>query len=100
VLTEPGAGALAEAVADWLVDARLAVSDGTQQAAAALTQPPQVDGTRVALTAEFGEAEANFEWRIVRILRGETVVDEENVDLGRKAGGVMTHTATIDVAPA
>jgi hypothetical protein len=100
VLTDPGAGALAEAVADWLVDARLAVSDGSEQAVAQLTQPPQVDGTLVHLTAEFGEGEANFEWRIVRILRGDTVIDEERVDLGRKAGGVMTHTATINVKPA
>lgn len=98
MLTDPGAGALAQTVAGWLADARMEVSDGSQSARAPATV--SAEGARVALSAEFGEGDGNFDWRIVRILLGETVIDEERGDFGRKAGGVVSHTVTISVAPA
>lgn len=97
MLTEQGAFALARSVADWLGDAQLEVSDGTQTA----RRPAEISllGTVVRLSAEFGEDEANFDWTVQRVVKGDTVVDETRSDLGRKASGVMPLTIEIDVAP-
>jgi hypothetical protein len=100
VLTDQGAAALAQAVAEWMAEAVIAVGDGTTQASTSLSQPPEVRGSVVVLRGEFGEDEANFDWTVQRVIVNHVLVDETQEDLGRKAGGVMPLTIEIDVAPA
>lgn len=46
------------------------------------------DGATVTVTAEFGEGEANFEWRVRRVLHADGwVIDELTADMGRKVEG-------------
>lgn len=99
MLTPDGAAALAQAVATWLADATLQITDGSASANAVLLEAPRVEGTEVVLVAEFPEDMANFEWKVRRVVVGGQVVDEETVDLGRKAQGVWTLEAIIDTAP-
>lgn len=100
MLTNDGADLLANAVAAWLADARLTVSDGSNSATASLDGPPEVDGSVVRLTATFTEQEANFTWSESRVQLGATVVDVERKDQGRKApGAIWTHQHEINVGP-
>lgn len=98
MLTSEGAKLLAPAVAQALAGAELVVA-GHGQEASKPVETIAVDGTEVVLTATFGDDEANFDWLIRRVRVGGELVDEEEVDLGRKASGEWTLEAAIELAP-
>lgn len=89
--TAEGNGIAADGLAEQLVGATIVVTDGSQEAEAPLSQGyPIPDGAIVRLKATFGESAANFEWRARRVKNaGGLVVDQETVDMGRKAAGAV-----------
>lgn len=91
-----------DGLAAILQGGRLRVSDGSQQADAALNDGfPRVQDGVVEVQATFGEQEANFEWRERTVLTAAGVaLDVEADDHGRKApGAVWTLTTTLEAAP-
>lgn len=83
---------------DSLAAATLVVRNGTQSAAATLDEPPAVDGHAITFRATFGEQDANFEWSSRDVVSAQgVVIDQAAEDLGRKAGGVWTLEATIEL---
>jgi hypothetical protein len=57
-----------------------------------------VDGATVTVQATFPEAEANFEWRVRYVATSSgVIVDRLAEDMGRKASGVMTVQAELEL---
>lgn len=100
MLTTEGATLLWEIAAglsdDTIAGGSVAVTDGTQRAAAPLDAPPAVrDGTLV-VTATFGENDANFTWASTEVLSAAgVVIDREASDSGRKAPGAIWTLETV-----
>lgn len=88
-LTADGAATLAQLLATQLQGGQLEVSDGNGSAdRAALTAV--ADAAVVACRAVFSDQQANFEWRVRRVLDpAGRVVDEQAEDMGRKAPGAI-----------
>jgi hypothetical protein len=88
-LTPDGAAIMAGLLAGQLQGGELEVSDGNGSAdRAELTAV--ADAAVVACRAVFGEQQANFEWRVRRVLDpAGQVVDEQAEDMGRKAPGAI-----------
>jgi hypothetical protein len=100
LLTSDGAAAVAGLLASQLEGGQLEISDGNGGTARAdMTVVTQQ--AVVVCSATFGEQQANFEWRVRRVLdRAGQAVDEHAEDMGRKsAGAVWTLEADIELAP-
>jgi hypothetical protein len=98
MLTSDGAALTAGLLARQLEGGSLEVGDGNGNAARAdMTVAAQA--AVVACEATFGEQQANFEWRVRRVLdQAGQVVDEHAEDMGRKAAGaVWTLEAEIEL---
>lgn len=89
--TTDGHELTAHGLVEQLAGASIEVSDGTQTASTTIDDGfPQRDGATIALRATFGQSEANFEWRVHRVVTAAGLaVDEEQVDMGRKAPGAV-----------
>ena len=65
------------------------VSDGSSSAEAPILAVT-VDGGRVAVEAEFGGQDANFEWQVRELVASDgTVLDRTEADMGRKSEGSL-----------
>lgn len=96
-LTPDAQAALAADLMTRMTGGNLSVTDGKTLATkpiASLTR----DGSVVTASVEFGDGEANFEWKTRRVISPDGwVMDELTGDLGRKSGSIWTLEVKIDV---
>lgn len=87
-LTADGVLTVAAWIAPQLAGAQLVVSDGGEQSASAPAAVTAVEG-EITLRAEFGELDANFEWRHRSVRVGDVDFDVDELDMGRKPLGAI-----------
>lgn len=89
MLTPDGQRALAADTAARLEGGTVRVSDGSSSAEAPILAVILKGGV-VAVEAEFGGADANFEWMVRELIGSDgTVLDRVEADMGRKSEGSL-----------
>lgn len=95
MLTPDGKNLVWELLKDRV--AKVEVTDGGKQSMAVAPTSVVADGRGLVITATFKADQANFDWKVRRVIdNNNKVIDEETYDGGRKvAGAVVDHSITL-----